>query len=242
MELQDFIVAVEELVGQKFSPTDLLVKSITTDVFEVSIHEKFLGGPDVWVNHAGLFFIQPEGIGMDLAESFHRVQQAFERAHAEWPMYEAYAANALKEFQKYAKMPMDVVKGVRDFRPGYAIMPKGIAVELFWITCDASGEAMNGHANLRRHMSSKTEKPGIYALELGEYDNALRVRGGGGRRDALDALVKCENVEVSIRQFEIMPEILSHWTASDRYDLPDIEAYNRITRRQEYTFLEFEVK
>lgn len=241
MELQEFIAAVEELVGQKFSPSDLMAKSINTDVFEVSIREKFLGGPDVWINHAGSFSKQPEG--ENLADAFCRVQQAFERAHADWPLYEEYAANALKEFQEYVKMPIDVVKGVRHCMPGYSIMPKGIAVELFWITCDASGEAMNGHSNLRRHMSSKTEEPGIYALELGEYDNVLRVRGGGGRRDELAALVKCENVNVSIRQFEILPEILNHTsTSEDRQELPDIEGYNRITGRHEYTFLEFEVK
>jgi hypothetical protein len=240
MELQEFTVAVEELVGEKFTPTDLMEYSIITEKFEVSIRKKFLGGPDVWVNHAGSFSKQPGG--EDLADAFRRVQQAFERAHADWPLYEEYAANALKEFQEYVKMPIDVVKGVRQCVPGYMIMPKGIAVELFWITCDASGEAMNGHSSLRRHMSSKMEEPGIYALELGEYDNVLRVRGGGGRRDELAAIVKCENVKVSIRRFEILPEILNHTsTSEDRQELPEIEGYNRITRRQEYTFLEFEV-
>lgn len=239
MELQEFIAAVEELVGHKFSPSEILEKSIKTDVFEVSIREKFLGGPDVWVNHAGSFSKQPEG--ENLADAFCRVQQAFERAHADWPMYEEYAANALKEFREYMKMPVDVVKGVRQCVPGYSIRPKGIAVELFWITCDASGAAQDGHSNLRRHMSLKTAEPGIYALELGEYDNVLHVRGGSGRRDELHSIVKCENVKASIREFEIMPEVLTHTTTSENIELPDIEAYSKITRRQEYTFLEFEV-
>jgi len=239
MELQEFIPAVEELVGKKFTREDAFALSIITDRFEVAIHEKFLGAPDVWVDHAGGERIQPTG--ENLADSFRRVQQAFERAHADWPLYEEYAATALKEFYTYVKMPLEAKKSSRQCRPGYIIQPKGIDVELFWITCDARGHSMNGHSDLRRHLTGKAADPGVYALQIGHYDNRMQIMGGGGRRDLLASIVKNENVMASMREFEIMPEILSHTTTSENIELPDIEVYTRITRRQEYTFLELEV-
>ncbi len=240
MELQEFISAVENLLGVKCVEENELNLSISTDRLHVGINKKFLGEPEVWISHPGSEVIQP--VGLDLAESFRRVQQASERADADWPMYEECAANALKEFLKYAKMPMDVVKGVLDQLPGYSLRPKGIDVQLFWITCDPFGEAMNGCSSVRRHMSLKAEDPGLYPVECIEVDNKLRIRMGGGRRDLILGIVMNENVEVSIRKFEILPEILSHSTTSDRMELPDNEGYERLTRRHEYTFLEFEVK
>lgn len=240
MELQEFIAAVENLLGAKSVEVHQLERYIESERMSVRVVSKFLGGADVWLDCPFSDMIQPTH--EDLADSFRRVQQAFDRTNADWPTYEECAAKALQEFKDSTKLPLDYTAVIRDFMPGYFAKAPGIDVELFYITCQSDGEAIVNNRAIKLVTRSHKATPGIHAIEVYEVDGKRFLRAGSDRKAILFGCAKCEGVEVSLREFEVLPDVLGHTTTDpERTEMPDIEIYERLTRRHEYVFVEFEV-
>lgn len=240
MELQEFIVAVENLLGVKHVEEDQLNLTIAAERISVGIQKQFLGGQDVWLSYPGSEQFQPAN--EDLADAFRRVQQAFDRTNADWYLYEAIVEKALKSFQGWVKLPLEYTAEIRDHFPGYSARIPGLGVELFYITCDEEGDTMVNRRALRHVLRSNKAEAGMYAIECREVDNKLFLQTHNGRKTTLFEAACCESVKVRMRQFEIMPDILGHHcTDGGVQEMPDIEIYNQLTQRREYTFFELEV-
>jgi hypothetical protein len=241
MELQEFISAVENLLGAKCVQENELNYDISNDRLSVGIRQQFLGGVDVFLCYPGAGVIQPTG--ENLADSFRRVQQAHERVNADWSLYQEQADQALKEFKSWVKIPLEYTPVICDNLPGYYAKHPGIDVVLFHITCSGEGDFLVNHRVLKMVTRSHKATPGRYAIECREVDGKKFLRHGSDCKAILFGCAACENAKVSMREFEIMPEVLSHTTTDeDNLEMPDIEIYEGLTRRHEYTFIEFEVK
>lgn len=241
MELQEFIVAVENLLGVKHVEEDQLNLRISNERISVGIQKQFLGGQDVWLSYPGSEHFQPAN--EDLADAFRRVQKAFDRTNTDWYLYEAVVEKALKSFQGWVKLPLEYTAEIRDHFPGYSARIPGLGVELFYITCSAEGDALANRRLMKTVMRSKKAEPGHYAIECREVNNKLFLQTHNGRKTTLFEAAGCENVWASMRQFEILPDILGHHSTDGAVqEMPDIEVYNQLTQRREYTFLELVVK
>lgn len=239
MEFREFVSAVENLLGAKCVQENALNFDISNDRLSVGINKLFLGGADVFLCYPGAGVIQPTG--ENLVDSFRRVQQAHERVNADWPIYQEQADKALKEFEERTKFKMNFVPQARDQKPGYVGYAPGIDIELVYITTEECGDPIiNNRTKRLWYLNNTKVEPGIHPVECREVDNKWKIHWGRGNRNALADILRHEIAGVSVRKFTILPEVMYHDDPTGS-GMPDNEVYDRLTQRQEYTFIEFEV-